>query len=76
MTLYTAMPLELVLDGVGNEPGPFVEAMVHGMTMQLVPVAPGMGRIVRLLSAPLDNYLKPEYAPGSTIAYAADTTPH
>ncbi|MFB9273549.1 YlzJ-like family protein [Cohnella cellulosilytica] len=69
MTIYTAMPLELVLDGLGNEPGPFVETTVKGMTVQLVPVAPGVGRIVRLLTAPLDSYLKPEFAPGQLIGY-------
>jgi hypothetical protein len=69
MTIYTAMPLELVLDGIQNEPGPFVEVTVQGVTMQLTPVAPGIGKIVRLLSAPLDCYLLSEYSPGRTICY-------
>ncbi len=73
MTMYTAMPLELVLDGFHNEPGPFVETTVKGATVQLVPVAPGIGRIVRLLSAPLDYYLMPEYAPGQLLGYAPHT---
>jgi hypothetical protein len=68
------MPLELVLEGMQNQPGPFVEASVQGMTVQLVPVAPGIGRIVRLVAAPLDCYLKAEYAPGQLLGYlpAAD----
>ncbi|TJY43130.1 hypothetical protein E5161_04320 [Cohnella pontilimi] len=69
MTLYTAMPLELVLDGAGQEPGPFVDLSIGGVTMRVLPIAPGLGRIERLLSAPLDYYLKPEYSPGQTIAY-------
>lgn len=69
MTLYTAMPLELVLDGIQNEPGPFMEVTTRGVTMQLLPIAPGIGRIVRLLSAPLDCYLLPEYAPGQPICF-------
>jgi len=69
MTLYTAMPLELVLDGIQNEPGPFVEVTLQGITMQVMPIAPGIGRIVRLLSAPLDCYLQSEYAPGQSICY-------
>ncbi|MCD9023423.1 YlzJ-like family protein [Cohnella silvisoli] len=69
MTLYTAMPLELVLDGIQNEPGPFVEVTIQGVTMQLQPVAPGIGRIVRLLAAPLSCYLLPEYLPGRTICF-------
>lgn len=70
MTLYTTMPLELVLDGMQNDPGPFVEIEHDGMTMQVMPTAPGVGTIVRLLSAPLDRYLSPEYTPGRTIYYA------
>lgn len=75
MTLYTAMPLELVLDGIQNEPGPFVEVTMKGVTMQLLPIAPGIGRIVRLLSAPLDSYLLPEYAPGQSICFHPTSEP-
>lgn len=71
MTIYTTMPLELVLDGMQADPGPFVE-ITHGeVTMQVRPTAPGVGTIVRLLSAPLDQYLNPEYAPGRSIHYFA-----
>ncbi|QJD83318.1 YlzJ-like family protein [Cohnella herbarum] len=69
MTLYTILPLELVLDGIQNDPPPYVEATVQGVTMQLLPLAPGIGKIVRLLSAPLDYYLLAEYAPGQTVCY-------
>jgi hypothetical protein len=75
VTLYTAMPLELVLDGIQNEPGPFVEVTIRGVTVQLAPLAPGIGRIVRLLSAPLDYYLRTEYAPGQTICYHPTSEP-
>ncbi|CAM3947882.1 YlzJ-like family protein [Cohnella lubricantis] len=69
MTIHTCMPLELVLDGFQNEPAPMVEVRRGELTMLLAPVAPGVGRIVRLLSAPLDIYLQPEYAPGSLVYY-------
>lgn len=71
MTLYTTMPLELVLDGIGNEPGPFLELTLDGVTMQVRPAGPGVGTIERLLHAPLDRYLSPDYAPGRTVYYAA-----
>lgn len=70
MSLYTTMPLELVLDGWDREPGPFVDLTVRGVTMRLVPVAPGIGRIERLIHAPLECYLRPEFAPGQMICYA------
>jgi hypothetical protein len=69
MTLYTTMPLELVLDGIQKEPGPFVEVTTQGMTMQLLPVAPGIGRLVRLVSAPLECYLQSAYSPGQLICF-------
>ncbi|MBB6735486.1 YlzJ-like family protein [Cohnella zeiphila] len=69
MTLYTCMPLELVLDGMHEGPGPLVEVGREGLTMLVAPTAPGVGRIVRLLVAPLEYYLKPEYAPGSIVLY-------
>ncbi|RKP55516.1 hypothetical protein D7Z26_10050 [Cohnella endophytica] len=69
MTLYTTMPLELVLGGIQAEPGPFFEVTYQGVSLQLQPVGPGIGRIVRLLYAPLDCYLQPEYAPGQLICY-------
>ncbi len=76
MTIYTPMPMELVLDGWRNEPGPFVEVTIHGAFMQLSPTdAPGIGRIVRLLSAPLDYYLRSEYAPGQLVSYQPAAEP-
>lgn len=71
MTIYTSMPLELVLDGIGNDPAPMVEVRRGELTMLLAPVAPGVGRIERLLTAPLDYYLRPEYAPGSLVYYGS-----
>ncbi|WP_276352440.1 YlzJ-like family protein [Cohnella caldifontis] len=73
MSLYTTMPLELVLDGWNRpaEPGPFLDLNVRGITMRVVPVAPGIGRIERLLHAPLDSYLDPALSPGQTIVYGS-----
>ncbi|MBW5444512.1 hypothetical protein GE107_00340 [Cohnella sp. CFH 77786] len=72
MSFYTPMPLELVFDGWNREPGPFLDLTIRGVTMRVVPVAPGIGRIERLLNAPLDCYLQPEFSPGQTVCYAAE----
>jgi hypothetical protein len=72
MSMYTPMPLELVLDGWNREPGPFMDLTIRGVTMRVVPVAPGIGRIERLLNAPLDCYLQPEFSPGQTVCYATE----
>lgn len=70
MNLYTPVPLELVLDGWSREPGPFLDITVGGIMMRVRPIAPGIGRIERIISAPLDCYLAPAYAPGQTVCYA------
>lgn len=75
MSLYTVMPHELVFDGWDHAPGPFLDITVRGVTMRVRPVAPGIGTIERLLSAPLDCYLKPEFAPGQTVSYTDDPGP-
>jgi hypothetical protein len=69
MSLYTALPLELVLDGFNRDPGPFVDLTIQGITMRVLPVAPGIGKIERLLSAPLDCYLMQQFSPGQTVCF-------
>ncbi len=69
MTLYTTMPLELVLQHTDEEHEEMLEVWSGGIRMQVVPVAPGVGRVVRLLDCSLDDYLNPAYTPGSLIQY-------
>ncbi|MFC5702072.1 YlzJ-like family protein [Cohnella faecalis] len=70
MNLYTPMPLELVLEGYGNELPPMMEIVLGSMLVQVTPVAPGFGRIVRLIHAPLESFLLPQFEPGRIIAYS------
>lgn len=69
--LYTSVPLEVVLNGLNEQPGPFVDIAIGGIRMQVEPLSPGIGRIVRLLECPLDAYLQPDLTPGTVIAYGA-----
>ncbi|MGG4034548.1 YlzJ-like family protein [Paenibacillus cisolokensis] len=71
MTLHTTMPLELVLDGVNGPGRPTMQVKAGGLLLEVEPVAPGVGRIVRLLDCELSDYLKPELSPGSIIAYGS-----
>jgi hypothetical protein len=73
MTLYTSMPLELVFAGMNDEREPFIELEQEGALMQLAPIAPGIGKLVRLVHAPLDYYLNPRYQPGAHIVYSSPT---
>lgn len=69
MTLYTAVPLELVLEGWSGDREPLIEIQQGGLLMLLTPVAPGLGKLERLVAAPLEAYLLPSLAPGSLIRY-------
>lgn len=69
MTLHTTMPLELVLQGIDEKIEPMQEVWARGVRMQVIPVAPGMGRIVRLLDCSLHDYLEPTLSPGTIIHY-------
>lgn len=73
MTIYTSMPLELVFDGFKEQPGPFVDITIGGVRMQVEPLSPGIGKIIRLMDCPLDAYLRPELTPGTVVAYSTIT---
>jgi len=77
MTIHTIMPLELVFDGMSaqTDAKPLVEIKYGSMRLQVEPLYPGVGRIVRLLECPLDHYLRQDLAPGSMFVYgnAADS---
>jgi len=69
MTLYTAVPIEFVLDGIEQlKPTITVEAL--GVKMEVMPVSPGIGQIVRLLECKLDDYLNPLLTPGAFVHYS------
>ncbi|MFC5648963.1 YlzJ-like family protein [Paenibacillus solisilvae] len=71
MTIYTSMPLELVFEGFKDQLGPFVDITISGIRMQVEPISPGIGKIIRLMDCPLDAYLRPELSPGTVIAYGS-----
>lgn len=70
MTLYTSMPLEVVFEGFNDEMEELQEVWALGVKMQVTPVAPGMGKIVRLLECGLNDYLNPSLAPGNIVHYS------
>ncbi|SFB43156.1 YlzJ-like protein [Cohnella sp. OV330] len=71
MTLYTPMPLELVLEGWSDGQEPMIEVEYGALRMLLTPVAPGVGKLVRLVAAPLNAYLLPAFEPGKLIYFGA-----
>ncbi|MUT66413.1 YlzJ-like family protein [Paenibacillus sp. NEAU-GSW1] len=73
MTLYTIMPLETVFEQMhnGNEAERPVQIWWNGIHMEVEPIAPGMGKIVRLLQCQLDDYLNPGLFPGTVVMFGS-----
>ncbi|MEF3304892.1 YlzJ-like family protein [Paenibacillus sp. GYB003] len=69
MILYTAVPIETVLEGMDDPRPATVEMTVNGVMMQIEPVSPYSGKIVRLLSPDPTHFLNPDYAPGKLIDF-------
>jgi len=69
MTMYTNMPIELVLNGMDQPRPADMELEIDGVLMQVAPLNATSGTIVRLLRCPLQTYLNPAYAPGQLIQY-------
>ncbi|QHT60754.1 hypothetical protein GXP70_12890 [Paenibacillus lycopersici] len=69
MTIYSTMPLELVFEGIHQQPGPYVTVQAGDVRLQLEAVSPGIGRIVRIMDGPLDAFLRSELTPGTLVAY-------
>ncbi|CAH1197763.1 hypothetical protein PAECIP111893_00949 [Paenibacillus plantiphilus] len=68
MTIYTNIPLELVFEGMNEQRNAYMDIVIGDVRMQVEPLSPGVGRIVRLVECPLDAYLRPELSPGNVIA--------
>lgn len=69
MILYTEVSLETVLEGWGSPPPAYTELTVNGVLMQIEPISPYQGKIVRLLCPEPHHYLNPAYAPGQLIEF-------
>lgn len=66
--MWTAMPLELVLDGMAPDVQSCVEVTVEGRLLQVLPGANGQGTVQRLISTDPQDYLDPRWQPGSQVS--------
>lgn len=68
--LWTAMPLELVVEGIDQVQAPahtMEMSVADGLMLQVVPGADGMGTIQRLISGNAQDYLDARWQPGARI---------
>lgn len=69
MIHYVALPLELVFEGSEMYRPDLVETTVGGVTMLIERTSPVEGRIVRLISPNPQDYLNPQFAPGTAVRF-------
>jgi len=67
LILYTVMPMEEVMQQ--EERRNIMEVRLRGRTLQIEPVSPAMGRIVRLISTDPNDYLELRFAPGNMVSF-------
>jgi len=68
MILYTAMPLELVLDGMDKSYN-FKEIERDNIKLIIEPIDISRGRIVRIISTNPQDFLNPDYSPGTIVDF-------
>ncbi|EGL81924.1 hypothetical protein CathTA2_2580 [Caldalkalibacillus thermarum TA2.A1] len=71
MIIYTSMPLELVYEGYEQFQPRYEEIDYNGVKMVIEPSGPFKAKIVRLISADPQDYLNPNYSPGSMLYFRA-----
>lgn len=73
MVLYTAMPLELVLEGMEKNHN-YKEINFYGVKLIIEPMDLNHGKIVRLISTDPQDYLKNEFYPGRIVEFRITQT--
>ncbi|MHB9145953.1 MAG: YlzJ-like family protein [Symbiobacteriia bacterium] len=69
MILWTPLPLELVTAGLEPAMPAPAEVRVRGRLVQVAPIGPGAGTVVRLISSDPQDYLDPQFQPGANITW-------
>lgn len=67
--LYTIIPLEIVLQGVEKHSPKYSEIELDGRRILVEPLGLTEGRVVRLLSPDAQDYLLPQWQPGSIVRF-------
>jgi hypothetical protein len=65
--LWTAMPIELVVEGLEPQATACVEQWVEGRLLLVTPGAGGVGTVQRLVSSDPFDYLDPRWQPGAVL---------
>jgi len=70
MILYSIVPPETILEGYESFKPEYLELDIPGRGKMLIePLSPTEGRLVRLISPCPNDYLRPEYQPGTLVSF-------
>ncbi|SFL45058.1 YlzJ-like protein [Paenibacillus sp. 1_12] len=69
MTLYTIMPMEVVMSGLESMDAACMDITVNGVDLEVQPINATQATIVRLRSGNPQDYLNPNYSPGKIIEF-------
>lgn len=66
--LWTAVPIELVVDGLVPQQAACVDMVMEGRLVQVLPGENGSGTVQRLISGNAQDYLDPRWQPGTVVS--------
>lgn len=67
MIHYTAMPMELIMEGYSDFSPKYEEITKNGQLLLIEPISFNRGKIVRLFSSNPQDYMNPSLQPGEII---------
>ncbi|MEK3722225.1 YlzJ-like family protein [Paenibacillus sp. FSL H8-0034] len=69
MTLYTIMPMEVVMSGLDSMDAASMDIKVNGVELEVQQLNATQATIVRLRSGNPQDYLNPNYSPGKIVEF-------
>jgi len=69
MIFYTPVPLEQVFEGYDKMELNYREIQIGGATMVIEQISPNEVKIIRLISPDPQDYLNPQYQPGTMLQF-------
>lgn len=65
--IWSAMPMELVVEGMTPPPPPTMEMAIEGGVLVVEPLHDGTATVVRLISSDPTDYLDSRFQPGARL---------
>ncbi|MGI6576384.1 MAG: YlzJ-like family protein [bacterium] len=70
MILYTIIPIDTIMEGLGQIQPEYEEISINGITVLVEQLGLTEGRIVRVISTDPQDFLNPSFQPGTMINFS------